>query len=133
MDFSNYEEVANAIGKYDRNLGMTFYNLPTEISNAFSTIKESKYSCAKDKLNELAEKTALEALLILRGNERDLSEEKCEELLAKWQAIPEEKTEENSEAYEAYENENDNYDDLKAEYDELESYIDAQMFEAFYH
>lgn len=133
MDFSNYEEVANAIGKYDRNLGMTFYNLPTEISNAFSTIKESKYSCAKDKLNELAEKTALEALLILRGNERDLSEEKCEELLAKWQAIPDEKTEEKSEAYEAYENENDNHDDLEAEYDELESYIDAQMFEEFYH
>lgn len=133
MDYSNYEEVANAIGKYDRNLGMAFYNLPTEIGNAFSTIKESKYSCAKDKLNELAEKTALEALLILRGNKRDLSEEKCDELLAKWQAIPDEKTEEKSEAYEAYENENDNHDDLKAEYDELESYIDAQMFEEFYH
>ena len=133
MDYSNYDEVANAIGKYDRNLGMAFYNLPTEIGNAFSTIKESKYSCAKDKLNELTEKTALETLLILRGNERDLSEEKCNELLAKWQAIPEEKTEENSEAYEAYENENDNHDDLKAEYDELESYIDAQMFEEFYH
>lgn len=128
MDYSNYEEVANAIGKYDRNLGTTFYNLPTDIGNAFSTIKESKYSCAKDKLNELARKTALEVLLILRGNKRDLSEEKCEDLLAKWRAIPEEKTEENSEAYEAYENENDNHDDLKAEYDELESYIYAQMF-----
>lgn len=128
MDYSNYDEVANAIGKYDRNLGVTFTNLLTTIDNAFSTIKESKYSDAKGKLNELAFKTALETLLILKGNDRDLSEEKCEDLLAKWQAIPEEKTEEQSEAYEAYETEDDKHSDLNYEYEELEHYIDAQLY-----
>lgn len=128
MDYSNYDEVANAIGKYDRNLGMTFTNLLTTIDNAFSTIKESVYSDAKSKLNKLAFKTALETLLILKGNDRDLSEEKCEELLAKWQAVPREASEEEADAYEAYETENDNHEDLEAEYNELESFIDAQMF-----
>lgn len=36
MDYSNIDEVAKAIMDYDRNLGMTFYNLPAEIGNAFS-------------------------------------------------------------------------------------------------
>lgn len=133
MDYSDIYDVAKAIMKYDRNLGMVFNNLPTDIDNAFSTIEESEYSDAKSKLNKLAFKTTLETLLILKGNDRDLSEEKCEELLAKWQAVPREASEEEADAYEAYETENDNHEDLKAEYDELEHFIDAQMFGQYCH
>lgn len=81
MDYSNIDEVAKAIMKYDSNLGKTFDNLPTYISNAFSEgsdLKNSEYEDAKNSLERLTLKSALEALLILKKNEKELAEEKCD-------------------------------------------------------
>lgn len=136
MDYSNIDEVAKAIMKYDCNLGMSFYNLPTEISNAFDTssdLKESKYSDAKNKLNELALKGALETLFILKQNERDLACEKAEELFAKFQAVPGDDAVNGSAAFDLYSVAADSAIDLNTECEELENFITAQMFEQFAH
>lgn len=136
MDYSNIDEVAKAIMKYDRNLGMAFYNLPTEISSAFDTssdLKESKYSDAQNKLNELALKGALETLLILKRNERDLASEKADDLFAKFNAIPEENERENEVAYDAYLDAANELQDLDDECTEIENFITAQMFAQYCH
>lgn len=126
MDYSSLDEVAKAIMKYDHNLGMTFYNLPTYIYNTFgSGLKESKYSDAKGELLELSLKSALEALLILKRNDRDLLEEKADDLFAEYDAIPEEERDRKADAYEAYRDVKDSLTDMKTETNILQNHIEG--------
>lgn len=136
MDYSNIEEVAKAIMGYDRNLGMTFYNLPTVIDDAFtrdSGLKESKYYDARNQLNELALKCAIKTLLVLKRNKRDLVSEKVDDLFRKYHAVSEDNRDEKVAAYEAYSEAEDSQSDASHEVEELEWYIVAQELKQFAH
>lgn len=128
MDYSSIDEVAKAIMKYDSNLGMSFYNLPTYISNAFSEgsdLKKSNYEDPENSLERLALKSALEALLILKENEKNLADEKTFNLYYKLCDICGEDPQkwEESEADGQFHNAANRVLELAAECEEIKRYI----------
>lgn len=100
MDYLNIDEVADAIKKYDCNLGTAFCNLPTYISNA--SIPENQYYSAKYRLRNIALKAALTTLFILKQNECFVTEEKANDFFTNYSVIPFEETAKRTEAFNRY-------------------------------
>ena len=125
MDLSNFYEVSKEIRKYDYSIGISIENLYVLCSHC--KVEESDYCNLKNDLTELVEKLAVKSLLKLKINEEYLKDKEIDEKWRRYQAISEENRDLKADAYEAYNDAEDEASDIRAEIEEIESHIEATM------
>lgn len=125
MDLSNFYEVSKQIRKYDYGIGISIENLYVSCSDC--KVEESDYSDLRNDLTELVEKLAVKTLLKLKINEEGLKEKEVDEKWRQYQAISEENRDLKADAYEAYNDAEDEASDMRTEIEEIENHIEAVM------
>lgn len=123
MDLSDFEEVSKEIRKYDYSIGISIENLYVLCSSC--RVEESDYSDLKNDLTELVERLAVKTLLKLKINEEFLKDKEIDEKWRRYQAISEENRDLKADAYEAYNDAEDEVSDIRAEIEEIENHIEA--------
>lgn len=126
-DLEDFDDVLKAIGELDKSgyFRTGLDNLMTDVSRLKSGNKWSKYSDAVDNINGMVERLAIESYYQLMKNKKELAEEKADELYDKYAAIPEEKRDEKAEAYEAYNDAQDEVNDLDFDCEQINAHIEA--------
>lgn len=130
MDLINFNEVVNAISEVDSNVGFNIYR---QMEFAKEYQRRNSYDYRDTYMEELTEKFALETLLIIKRDQRELAYNKADDLFAKWQAIPEENTAENNAAYDRYSDAIDSAIDFNTEVEDIKAHLDACFASAMSH
>ena len=125
MDLSNFHEVSKQIRKYDYGIGISIENLYVLCSHC--KVEESGYCNLKNDLPELVERLAVKTLLKLKINEVYLKDKEIDEKWRQYQAISEENRDLKADAYEAYNDAEDEASDMRTEIEEIENHIEAVM------
>lgn len=125
MDLSNLHEVSKEIRKYDYSIGIGIENLYVLCSSCRA--EESDYCNLKNDLPELVERLAVKTLLKLKINEVYLKDKEIDEKWRQYQAISEEQRDLKADAYEAYNDAEDEASDIRSEIEEIENHIEAVM------
>lgn len=125
VNLEDFEDVLKAIRKYDYNVGVSISNLYTSCFDC--KVKESEYSHLQSDLTEQVNRLALNTLLIFKKNEVFLKDKEIDEKWRKYDAISDENRDAKADAYEAYNDAEDEASDLRYEIDEIEHHIDATI------
>lgn len=131
VNLEDFDDVLKAIREYDYGVGVSIDNLYTSSSDC--KVDESEYSYLKNSLRELTERLAKETLLQFKKNEVFLKDKEIDEKWRKYEAIPEEDRDAKADAYEAYNDAEDEASDLRCEIDNIEYHIEATMSAQYCH
>lgn len=119
------------IRKYDADLGKVLSNLYTAVLDC--KVKNSIDSDVRTDMLELMDKLALDTYRILKKNERRVAEEKADDLYTQCQGVAEYDGSGQSEAWQNYYDACTDVDELRAQEEELDNHITAQMFGQYAH